>query len=176
MHLVAIGYPETFLASLALEQLESLRGGFAMRRDEMAAIVRDDDGSFSTGTDPEIASECPAWTTLWVALFGSFFFVPLPPMPVGHGAPAILRRFDRTGFDPEFTRRVREMVKPGTSALFLLASTVGPDDVVAALEVYGGTVLQSEISPETERLVRETLDLDDADPQELSAVALDGRS
>jgi uncharacterized membrane protein len=175
MQLVVIGYAETFLAALAMEELDSVRCDLVMRRDEMAAIVRDDGGSFTTCADADIPPDGSAWTTLWRVLFASFFSVPVPEMPSGGDASEILQGFDRAGFDPEFIRRVREMVKPGTSALFILASTAGPDAVVAALEAYGGTVLQSEIPAETGRLLLETLDADEADPRELPAVALEGR-
>jgi uncharacterized membrane protein len=175
MQLVVIGYPETFLASLAMEQLETLPREVVVRRDEMAAIVRDDDRCFEPRTDVEFASDDPPWTTLWLVLFAAFFSVPVPETPLGHDAAVILRRFDGASFDPEFIRRVREMVKPGTSALFILASAVGPDDVVAALEAYGGTVLQSEMPAETARLILETLDGGEVDPHEDPAIVPKGR-
>jgi len=50
------------------------------------------------------------------------------------------------------------MVAPGTSALFVLAAKVSPDEIVAGLEGYGGTVLQSEISAEAERLLLDLLE------------------
>jgi uncharacterized membrane protein len=46
---------------------------------------------------------------------------------------------------------------PESSALFVLVEKVTPDDVVSALEDYGGTVLQSEIPPKAELMLQETL-------------------
>jgi len=166
--LVAIGYPETFLASLAMEQLESLRRDFMMRRDEIAALVRDERGSFRIETNAEISPDAPSWTMLWFVLFASFYFVPVLDMRVGRDVAGILERVDRAGFDPDFVRRVRDMVRPGTSALFVLVGTATTDEVVAAIEEYGGTVLQADLSPETERILLETLD------GRLDALAVDG--
>jgi uncharacterized membrane protein len=156
--LVAIGYPEAYLAPLAMEQLESLRRDLRVRTDEIAAIVRDERGCFRIETNAEIAADAPSWTMLWLVLFASIYFVPVLKMPMGEDVAAILEQVDRAGLDPDFVRRVREIVRPGTSALFTLVVHVSPDAVVAALEEFGGTVLQSDVSPEAERLLLETLE------------------
>ena len=156
--LVAIGYPETYLASLAMEQLESVRCTFVLRRDEVAAIVRDEGGSFRIETNAEISPDGSSRTMLWYVLFASFYFVPLLDMRIGRDVRGILDQVDRAGFDSDFVRRVREMVRPGTSALFLLASTASIDEIVTALEEFGGTVLETEISPEAERTLLRALD------------------
>jgi uncharacterized membrane protein len=157
IQLVTIGYPETYLASVAMDQLESLRRDSVLRRDEIAAVVRDERGSFRIETNAEIAPDGPSWTMLWLFLFASFFFVPVLKMPVGEGVASLLRDVDRAGLDEEFVRRVRGMVVPGTSALFVLASKVSPDEIVASLEGYGGTVLQCEISAEAEHVLLDVL-------------------
>ena len=43
------------------------------------------------------------------------------------------------------------MVKPGTSALFLVIEKVTPDKAVEALSQFGGTVLKSSLSKDAER-------------------------
>jgi uncharacterized membrane protein len=49
------------------------------------------------------------------------------------------------------------MLKPGTSALFLILEKATPDKAVAAMSKYGGTVLKSSLSEETERELQEAL-------------------
>ena len=154
-----------------MEQLESIRRDFVLRRDEIAAIVRDERGAFRIETDAEITPEEPSRTMLWSVLFASFFFVPVPDMPMGSDVAAVLRRVDRAALDEEFVRRVREMVRPGTSALFVLASQMSPDEIATALEEYGGTVLQWDVPPEVERMLLEALG-DGGRPEVLAA---DGR-
>jgi uncharacterized membrane protein len=49
------------------------------------------------------------------------------------------------------------MLKPGTSALFLVVEKVTPDKAVAALSKFGGTVLKSSLSKETEKELQDAL-------------------
>ncbi|MGO9669389.1 MAG: DUF1269 domain-containing protein [Streptosporangiaceae bacterium] len=49
------------------------------------------------------------------------------------------------------------MVKPGTSALFLMLEKVTPDKALEAMSKYGGTVLKTSLSKEDEKAVQEAL-------------------
>jgi hypothetical protein len=51
----------------------------------------------------------------------------------------------------------RDMLKPGTSALFLVVEKVTPDKAVEGLRQYGGTVLKSSLSKETEAQLQDAL-------------------
>jgi uncharacterized membrane protein len=155
--LVAIGYPETYLASLAMEQLGSLCPDLPMRHDRMATIERDVRGSYRIETNAELSAAGASCTMLWSVLFAAFYFVPVLDMRVGPDITELLEHVDRAGFDADFVRRVREMVRPGTSALFVLVSDVTTDEIVTALEGYGGTVLQADIAPDAERCLLEAL-------------------
>jgi uncharacterized membrane protein len=52
--------------------------------------------------------------------------------------------------DKEFQKQVQDMLKPGTSALFLVVENVTPDRAVDALSRFGGTVLKTSLSKEAE--------------------------
>jgi uncharacterized membrane protein len=49
------------------------------------------------------------------------------------------------------------MMKPGTSALFLIVDKVTPDKAVAAMSKYGGTVLQTSLSADAEAKLQHEL-------------------
>ncbi len=155
MDLIAIGYPETLTAGLAMEDLEAISRDRAIRRDEIAVIVRDEGGLFTSTTGAEISGGEPTWGMFWGALFATLFYVPLLGMRVGPDLAPIVEDIERSGLDPVFADRVRGMMVPGTSALFVLLPRTGPDIVVTALEVYGGTVLQCEVSRRTERVLED---------------------
>jgi hypothetical protein len=53
--------------------------------------------------------------------------------------------------DKQFQDQVRGMLKPGTSALFLMVEKVTPDKAVEAMSKYGGTVLKTSLSKEGEK-------------------------
>ena len=49
------------------------------------------------------------------------------------------------------------MMKPGTSALFMVVEKVTPDKPVEPLSKFGGTVLQSSLSKEAEAELQKDL-------------------
>src|SRR5262249_20249963 len=86
---------------------------------------------------------------------GALFFVPFLGVAIGAGLGAIMGRVTKAGMDNDFRDRVRDMVQPGTSALFLMVDKIPADKAVDALSQYGGTVLRSSLSEEQERDVRD---------------------
>jgi uncharacterized membrane protein len=78
-------------------------------------------------------------------------------MAVGAGLGALMGKIEKTGIDAEFQKQVRDMLKPGTSALFVVVEKVTPDKAVEALSQYGGTVLKSSLSKEAEHQLQDAL-------------------
>jgi uncharacterized membrane protein len=98
----------------------------------------------------------------WGMLFGMLFFVPFLGMAVGAGMGALMGKVTKNAVNKEFEDQVREMLQPGTSALFMVVEKVTPDKAVAALSKYGGTVLKSSLSNETQRELQEALHGEDS--------------
>jgi len=61
--------------------------------------------------------------------------------------------------------QVRDMVQPGTSALFLMLEKATPDQAVAAMSKYGGTVLKTSLSKDDEKELQDALHGDQATAQ-----------
>jgi uncharacterized membrane protein len=78
-------------------------------------------------------------------------------MAVGAGLGALLGKLEKSGIDQQFQRQVRDLLQPGTSALFLVLEKVTPDKAVEALSKYGGTVLKSSLTREAEEELQEEL-------------------
>jgi len=78
-------------------------------------------------------------------------------MAVGAGLGALFGKLEKTGIDKQFRDQVRDMLKPGTSALFIVVEKVTPDKAVDALSEYGGTVLKSSLSKEAEHELQDAL-------------------
>ena len=60
---------------------------------------------------------------------------------------ALVGRLSKSSIDRQFQDQVRGMLKPGTSALFLMLEKVTPDKAVEAMSRYGGTVLKTSLCP-----------------------------
>jgi uncharacterized membrane protein len=163
--LIAIGYEDENTAVEAMRTAEDLAADLIIQPDQIAAIVRHKDGKFQVVTNHHEVGGGAAWGGFWGLLFGLLFFVPVLGLAVGAGMGALMGKLAKSGIDKEFEEQVRDMLKPGTSALFLIVEKVTPDKAVDALGHYGGTVLKSSLSKETEELLQQEL----AEKQTVSA-------
>ena len=155
--LIAIGYPDTVTAHAAADEAEQLAEDLILQPDAIAVIVRKPDGRYKVTTNHHVVGQGTTWGMFWGFLFGLLFFVPVLGMAVGAGMGALMGKLTRIGIDKEFESRVRDMLQPGTSALFLIVEQVTPDKAVEALSRYGGTVLKTSLSAEAEKELQEAL-------------------
>jgi uncharacterized membrane protein len=66
-------------------------------------------------------------------------------------------KMTKGAINKEFQDQVRDLLQPGTSALFLVVEKVTPDKAVEGLSKFGGTVLKSSLSKETEAELQKAL-------------------
>jgi uncharacterized membrane protein len=144
--LIAIGYDDTTTAVQAMEEAERLQGDLIIEADAIAAIIRNQDGKLKTITNQHTVGAGTVSGMFWGMLFGLLFFVPFLGMAVGAGMGALMGKVAKSGIDQGFQDQVRDMLQPGTSALFMVVEKVTPDKAIAALSTYGGTVLKTSLS------------------------------
>jgi uncharacterized membrane protein len=155
--LIAIGYPDEKTASLAAEEAARLSSELIIQPDAIATVRRDLKGRFHTSTSHHPVAGGTTWGMFWGFLFGLLFFVPFLGMALGAGLGALMGKVEKSGIDRQFQQQVRDMLQPGTSALFLIVEKVTPDKATAALSRYGGTVLKSSLSEQAEADLQEAL-------------------
>src|SRR5262249_21847533 len=91
----------------------------------------------------------------WGFLFGLIFFVPLLGLALGAAAGAIGGALTDVGIDDNFIKQIRDKVKQGTSALFLMTANVVAERVVAELKSLNPELVTSNLSDEQESRLRE---------------------
>jgi uncharacterized membrane protein len=155
--LLAIGYPDETTAAKAAAEVHRLADDLIIQPDAVASIVCDKDGKYHVTTSHHTVAGGTSWGMFWGFFFGILFFVPVLGMAVGAGLGAMFGKLEKSGIDKEFIRQVREMLKPGTSALFVVIEKVTPDKAVEAMSQFGGTVLKSSLSKETEQDLQDAL-------------------
>ncbi len=165
--LVVIGYPDLTTAGQAMEKVEELKHDLVLELDDAAVIIRKADGKFQVVTNHHGTGIGTAGGLFWGFLFGLLFFIPFLGLAIGAGLGAIIGKMTESGIDRRFIDQVRDLVQPGTSALFLLIRKATPDKAVKALEPFGGTVLQTSLSEETEKQLQEALHGEGAPPSSL---------
>jgi uncharacterized membrane protein len=155
--LIAIGYPDMATADAAADEARRLAKDLIIQPDAIAVIVRDDDGSYHVHTTHHLVGGGATWGMFWGFLFGLLFFIPVLGMAIGAGMGALMGKFTKSSIDKQFQEQVRGMIEPGTSALFLMLEKVTPDKAVEAMSKYGGTVLKTSLSKDTEKELQDAL-------------------
>jgi uncharacterized membrane protein len=155
--LVAIGYPDEATATQAADEARRLAKDLIIQPDAIAVIVRDKDGSYHVHTTHHMVGAGATWGMFWGFLFGLLFFIPVFGMAVGAGLGALTGKLTKSSIDKEFRDQVRDMIQPGTSALFLMLEKATPDKAVEAMSKYGGTVLKTSLSKQDEKDLQEAL-------------------
>jgi len=155
--LVAIGYPDETTATAAADEAQRLAKDLIIQPDAIAVVRRDAEGKFHVTTTHHIVGSGAVMGMFWGFLFGLLFFIPVLGMAVGAGLGGLMGKMAKTGIDKQFEEQVRELMQPGTSALFLVVEQVTTDRAVAALSRFGGTVLKSSLSIEAEKELQEAL-------------------
>ena len=155
--LIAIGYPDEATAEAAADEARRLAQDLIIQPDAIAVIVRDKDGQYHVHTSHHLVGGGATWGLFWGFLFGLLFFIPVLGMAIGAGMGALFGKLAKTSIDKQFQEQVRDMVKPGTSALFLMLEKVTPDKAVEAISRFGGTVLKSSLSNEAQAELQDAL-------------------
>jgi uncharacterized membrane protein len=155
--LIAIAYEDETTAHEAAEEAYRLAYDLMIQPDAVAVIVRDSEGRYKVTTNHHGVGAGATWGMFWNLLFGALFFIPVLGLAIGARLGAVMDEVARTGIDKDFEERVRAMVKPGTSSLFLLVEQVTPEVAVEGLRQYGGTVLTSSLESDEVAELQEAL-------------------
>jgi uncharacterized membrane protein len=155
--LIVIGYDDEETAEKAAAEVESLAADLLIEPEAIAVIRRDKEGKFHVETTHHPVAEGATWGMFWGVLFGLLFFIPIFGLAIGGLMGALFGAVAKVGIDKGFQERVRDLVQPGTSALFMIVDKITPDKAIDALSKYGGTVLQTSLSADAERQIQEAL-------------------
>jgi uncharacterized membrane protein len=162
--LLAIGYPDQGTAEQAMQTVSELQSELIIQAEQVAAVERDLEGKYHVHTNHGVAGASGGawWGGFWGLLFGLLFFIPFAGLALGAGMGALFGHFGSKGIDKAFQEQVREYLKPGTSALFLVIDQATPDKAIAAMQQYGGTVIKTSLSDEDTKKLQDALEPKDA--------------
>ena len=159
-HLWAIGYDDMKRAHEVRDEIARL--GWSENRlvlKDVAVVVRHPDGSFTLDRERFPAASNLLGCSAVGFLAGMVIGVPITGAAIGAvvgGACAALG-LASTGIGDDFVREVQELMKPGTSAMFLLDYAGDMDVILSRIRGLGGTVLKTNVDMERARLIQSTL-------------------
>jgi uncharacterized membrane protein len=164
--LVVIIYPNMELAEDVLATLRKLQTEHLEDFDDAAFVVKDLDGGIKLHQGVRLTQAGALEGTMWGVLAGLLFFehvsVPvgmskrLPPGNDGETeAPhAGIVSLSDLGIDDTFAEELHRRMPPGSSAIFALLRNTAPETVIPELAQFGGTALQTSLSPGGEKKLR----------------------
>ena len=158
-HLWAIGYDDIGRADQVRDEITKLGWDtHYLLLDDVAVVVRHPDGSFTFDREPFPAVRNILGCTAVGFLAGLVLAAPLAGATVG----AVLggvgsATASSVGIGEDFVREVEALMKPGTSALFVLDNEGDMDVILHTIRGLGGTVLKTNVDVERAKLIQSTL-------------------
>jgi len=159
-HLWAVGYDDMKRASEVRDEIARL--GWTQNSlilEDVAVAVRHPDGSFTLERELfPAASNVLGWSAVGF-LAGMVIGVPLVGAAIGAavGNAGTAGVMASAGIGGDFVREVQALMKPGTSAIFVLDSQGDMDVILHGIRGLGGTVLRTNVDVERARLIQSTL-------------------
>jgi uncharacterized membrane protein len=159
-HLWAVGYDTMELANEVREKIIHL--GWVENRlllGDVVVAVRHLDGSFTLDRErfPTGANIMGASAVGFLA--GLVLGVPIVGAAIGAmvGGAGTAMSAMSAGIADDFVKDVQRLMKPGTSAIFVLDREGDMDVILHAIRGIGGTVLKTNVDVERARLIQSTL-------------------
>jgi uncharacterized membrane protein len=160
--IVSIAFDDAQRADHMLETLKEFEREGLLKLEDASVVVRDAAGKVSYRTTNELpgAGTGAVMGGLWGLLFGSILLVPLLGAATGAALGALGGAVGKEDMDDAYKRQINDQLRPGTSMLFLrVRDGARGDEILRRLQVeqFGGKVLRSNLSEETERALQEAL-------------------
>ena len=165
-NLWAIGYDHPGRAAQVCNEITRLGWGthYLSLRD-VAVVVRHPDGSFTCDREAFPAVSNVLACTVVGFLAGLVVAAPLAGATVGAllGGAGSVTGTAAVGIEDDFVREVEKLMKPGTSALFVLDDAGDMGVTLHAIRGLGGTVLRTNVDVERAKLIQSALTAPSAD-------------
>jgi uncharacterized membrane protein len=166
-NLWAIGYDDLARAAQVRDEIARLGERHCLILLDTAVVVRYPDGSVTLDGEPFVAA--PSIRGHSFASFLAGLALGAPPL-TGAAVGALLRQTgtaasDAVGINEDFVSEVEQLMKPGTSALFVLDQERDMEALLRGIRGLGGTVLKTTVDLKRAEMIQSIL----------SAAATDGR-
>jgi uncharacterized membrane protein len=159
-HLWAVGYDDMERANQVRDEIIQL--GWVKNSlilTDLAVVVRHLDGSFTLDREQFPAGSNILGSSAVGFLAGLVLGVPIVGATIGAlvGGAGTAMSVMSAGIADDFVKDAQRLMKPGTSAIFVLDSEGDMRQILHAIRGLGGTVLKTNVDVERARLIQSTL-------------------
>jgi uncharacterized membrane protein len=155
--LVVIGYDDKYKAEDVRLRLLRMQRDYLIDLEDAVVAVKDDNGKIKLNQPVNLTAAGAATGGFWGTLVGLIFLNPLFGLVAGAAAGAVSGALTDVGINDAFMRDLATTMKPGSSALFVLAKRATPDKVLEELKGTGGKVLKTSLTHENEAKLQSAL-------------------
>lgn len=141
----------------AMAALRSLERDGQIRFEDTAIVERDPDGTAHVRNEVSGTTETAAAVGALIGGLVTFVF-PLAGIALGAALGALVGRSLDRGVSDTFVEEVKQTLRPGRSALFLVVRESNADAVMAALRQFHGDVIQTTLDTDADEALRRALD------------------
>jgi uncharacterized membrane protein len=156
--LIAVAYPDQATAEKVRDELARLTREHVIEIEDAVVVTRQEGGKVKLHQTVNPAGAGAAGGALWGGLIGLIFLAPLLGAAIGAAAGAAGGAASDLGIEDRLMKEVGQSLPEGGAALFALVRQVTPDKVLPRISEYGGKVLQTSLSDESEQRLQEALD------------------
>jgi uncharacterized membrane protein len=159
-HLWAVGYEDMVRASQVRDEIVKL--GWVENRlilTDLAVVVRHLDGSFTLDRERFPTGSNIVGCSAVGFLAGLVLGVPVVGAAIGAmvGGAGTAMSVMSAGIADDFVKDAQRLMKPGTSAIFVLDCAGDMDVILHGIRGLGGTVLKTNVDVERARLIQSAL-------------------
>jgi uncharacterized membrane protein len=155
--LVAIAYPDAATAERVRTELVQATKEHLLQLEDAVIVEHQPDGKVKLNQAMSTTSAGAAGGALWGGLIGLLFLAPVVGMAIGAASGALGGKMADVGVNDNFMKELGAKLQPGAAALIVLGSSDARDKVVERVRSYGGEVIQTSLSADAERHLREAL-------------------
>ena len=158
--LIVFTYDNPDTATTVLHKVADLSKQRLIEVQDAAVVVKNENGKVKVRQTLESAvkSSRVASSGFWGLLIGLIFGGPFVLALLSMGLSSLFGRKLDIGVDNTFIKNVGNDLKPGDSALFLLAEEITLDKVANELREFGGTLYHTSLSEDAEEQLAKALE------------------
>lgn len=156
--LIAVAYPDQETAESVRGVLGRLMTEHVIQLTDAVVVTREQDGKVKLHQSVRPAAVGATGGALWGGVIGLLFLAPLFGAVLGAAAGGLAGASTDLGVNDDFMRELGQKLEPGTAALIVLVADSTPDKVLPRIQGYGGHVVQTSLSEESETRLREALE------------------
>lgn len=152
-------YPDHDTEVRVFEKVQELDKSGRVKVQDAALVRARDDGELEVVSTHRHAVKSAGKAAFWGLVLGATLSLPVVGLVIAGGAVGLGARLSDRGKEAAFADRVRSMLRPGRSAVFVTGTTgtASPDEVIAELVPFGGELAQSSLLAESEAKLERAL-------------------